>query len=95
MNALQKPAIIDIERRIRLAFHLRQLAVGLTSNDDFEKAVGNDVTGGWLPEQFYRSEQAKQDDLSFPLLPSVRIVKPVFLVPAPIIPITHRLFASR
>jgi hypothetical protein len=55
--------MVDIERRKKLAFHLRQLAVGLTSNDDFEDAVAEDVTDGWLPEQYYRSKTAKYDDL--------------------------------
>lgn len=55
-------AMIDKERRKKLAFHLRQLSVGLTTNDDFEDNVMNDVTNGWLPEQYYRSKNAKQDD---------------------------------
>lgn len=61
--------MVDIERRKKLAFHFRQLAVGLISNDDFEKAIGNDVTNGWLPEQYYRSKRAKEDDaVMIPLL---------------------------
>lgn len=51
--------MIDKERRKKLAFHLRQLSVGLTSNDDFESSVMDDVSDGWLPEQYYRSKRAK------------------------------------
>lgn len=54
--------MIDHERRKKLAFHLRQLSVGLTSNDDFEEALMDDVTHGWLPEQYYRSKEAEFDD---------------------------------
>lgn len=54
--------MIDNARRQKLAFHLRQLSVGIYSNDDFEEAVADDVTNGWLPEQYYRSEEAKSDD---------------------------------
>jgi hypothetical protein len=54
--------MIDYERRKKLAFHLRQLSVGLTSNDDFEEALMDDVTHGWLPEQYYRSKEAEFDD---------------------------------
>lgn len=54
--------MIDKDRRKKLAFHLRQLSVGLTTNDDFENNVMDDVTNGWLPEQYYRSKKAKEDD---------------------------------
>ncbi len=54
--------MIDIERRKKLALHLRHLSVGLISNDDFEENLMDDVTYGWLPEQYYRSEEAKSDD---------------------------------
>ena len=54
--------MIDKVRRKNLAFHLRQFSVGLTSNDDFESAVMDDVSDGWLPEQYYRSKSAKNDD---------------------------------
>lgn len=54
--------MIDHERRKKLAFHLRQLSVRLTSNDDFEEALMDDVTHGWLPEQYYRSKEAEFDD---------------------------------
>jgi hypothetical protein len=52
--------MIDKQRRKKLAFHLRQLSVGLISNDDFEEAVMEDVSDGWLPEQYYRSKLAKK-----------------------------------
>src|SRR5690554_6466485 len=54
--------MVDRERRKKLAFHLRHLAVGLISNDEFEDYVTDDVTFGWLPEQYYRSKEAKFDD---------------------------------
>lgn len=54
--------MVDKERRRKLAFHLRQLSVGLTTNDDFEEAVMDDVSDGWLPEQYYRSKIAKSDN---------------------------------
>jgi hypothetical protein len=54
--------MVDTERRKKLAFHLRQLSVGLITNDDFEERVINDVTKGWLPEQYYRAKEAKSDD---------------------------------
>lgn len=55
--------MVDKERRKNLAFHLRQLSVGLISNDEFEESLMDDVTNGWLPEQYYRSKEAKSDDL--------------------------------
>jgi hypothetical protein len=54
--------MLDIERRKKLALHLRHLSVGLITNDDFETRVMNDVTSGWLPEQYYRAKEAKLDD---------------------------------
>lgn len=53
--------MIDEERRKRLALHLRHLSVGLISNDDFEEAVMDNVTDGWLPEQYHRSKLAKSE----------------------------------
>jgi len=60
--AINADKMIDTFRRKKLAFHLRQLSVGLTSNDDFENAVTEDVSDGWLPEQYYRSKLSKNDD---------------------------------
>lgn len=54
--------MVDIERRRKLALHLRHLSIGVISNDDFEESLMNDVTNGWLPEQYYKSEEAKFDD---------------------------------
>ena len=54
--------MIDTERRKKLAFHLRHLSVGLITNDDFESNLMEDVTNGWLPEQYYRAKEAKFDD---------------------------------
>ena len=41
---------------------MRQLSVGVISNDGFECDILDDVTHGWLPEQYYRSAKAKKDD---------------------------------
>lgn len=54
--------MIDIERRRKLAEHLRHFATGQISNDEFEGSVVDDVTYGWLPEQYYRSKESKTDD---------------------------------
>ncbi len=54
--------MIDKDRRKKLAFHLRHLSVGLISNDDFENNLMDDVTNGWLPEQYHRANEAKFDD---------------------------------
>jgi hypothetical protein len=55
--------MIDIERRRKLALHLRHLSIGLISNDTFESNMMDDVTKGWLPEQYYRDKGIKSDDL--------------------------------
>lgn len=54
--------MVDRERRKKLALHLRHLSVGLISNDDFEDRIMEDVTDGWLPEQYHRAKEAKVDD---------------------------------
>src|SRR5688500_11324589 len=54
--------MVDIERRKKLALHLRHLSVGLISNDDFEDRIMDDVTNGWLPEQYHRVKEEKSDD---------------------------------
>lgn len=54
--------MVDLERRKILAYHLRHLVVGLISNDKFEESITDDVSFGWLPEQYYRSKEAKSDD---------------------------------
>lgn len=54
--------MVDRERRKKLAYHLRHLSVGLISNDEFEDYITDDVSFGWLPEQYYRSKEAKFDD---------------------------------
>ena len=53
--------MVDKERRKKLALHLRHLSVGVITNDDFENVIVDDVSDGWLPEQYYRSKQAKSD----------------------------------
>ena len=54
--------MVDIERRKKLALHLRHLSVGLISNDDFEDRIMDDVTNGWLPEQYHRAKEENLDD---------------------------------
>jgi hypothetical protein len=60
--------MIDHKKRKQLALHLR-LADGITSNDEFENNILDEVTNDWLPEQFYRSKEAKTGDTS--ILPIV------------------------
>lgn len=60
--------MIDKPRRKRLALHLRHLATGQITNDDFESSVMDEVTYGWLPEQYYRAKEAKSDD---------RVIQPI------------------
>lgn len=54
--------MVDKERRKKLAYHLRHLSVGLISNDEFEINIIDDVSFGWLPEQYYRAKESKSDD---------------------------------
>ena len=54
--------MIDKDRRKKLAYHLRHLSIGLITNDEFEDYITDDVTFGWLPEQYYRAKEAKLDD---------------------------------
>ena len=54
--------MVDKDRRRKLAYHLRQLCVGLITNDEFEDSVMDDVTKGWLPVHYHRSKEAKFDD---------------------------------
>ncbi len=54
--------MVDKDRRKKLALHLRQLSTGQLSNDDFEERVTEDITYGWLPEQYYRAKECKNDD---------------------------------
>lgn len=63
--------MVDKERRRKLALHLRHLSVGRISNDDFEVSVCEDVSDGWLPEQYYRSKKANsetEDPVIMPML---------------------------
>lgn len=54
--------MIDTNRRKKLALHLRHLSTGQISNDEFEQRIMEDVTNGWLPEQYYRANESKTDD---------------------------------
>jgi hypothetical protein len=61
--------MVDKIRRKKLAEHLRHLAAGVITNDDFETRVMKDVSYGRLPEQYYKAKQAKEDDaIMVPLL---------------------------
>jgi len=54
--------MVDSIRRKKLALHLRFLVTGQITNDEFENSVMDDVTFGWLPEQFYRADGCTTDD---------------------------------
>lgn len=54
--------MVDKYRRKLLATHLRHLSTGQITNDAFEDRVIDDVTNGWLPEQYYRSKEIHSDD---------------------------------
>lgn len=54
--------MIDIPRRKKLAFHLRQLSTGIITNDEFESNLAEDITKGWLPDQYYRHKDVGNDD---------------------------------
>jgi hypothetical protein len=54
--------MIDTERRKKLAYHLRHLSIGLITNDEYEDYITNDVSFGWLPEQYYRAKEVEFDD---------------------------------
>ena len=55
--------MVDKIRRRKLAFHLRRLAVGLISNDDFEDAIMEDISSGNLPQYYSHTINLKQEDL--------------------------------
>ncbi|MEO8236021.1 MAG: hypothetical protein ABI549_11450 [Flavobacterium sp.] len=54
--------MVNKERRKKLAYHLRHLSIGLITNDEFENYITDDVSFGWLPEQYYRAKESKFDD---------------------------------
>ena len=54
--------MIDTERRKKLAYHLRHLSIGLITNDEYENYITEDISFGWLPEQYYRAKEAEFDD---------------------------------
>ena len=54
--------MVDKDRRKKLALHLRQLSTGQISNDEFEESVTRDVTYGYLPEQYHKAQESKNDD---------------------------------
>jgi hypothetical protein len=54
--------MVDKVRRKQLSLNLRHLSVGLITNDEFENNIAENVTHGWLPEQYYRAKEARYDD---------------------------------
>lgn len=60
--------MVDVKRRKLLARHLRHLAIGQITNDDYEELVARDVSYGWLPEQYHRSKEYQSDDPVIPLI---------------------------
>lgn len=54
--------MVDNNRRKKLALHLRHLSAGQISTDVFEERISQDVTYGWLPEQYYRAKENETDD---------------------------------
>ena len=50
--------MIDIERRKKLAYHFRHLSIGLITNDEFEDYITDEVTFGWLPEQYFAAKKS-------------------------------------
>ena len=54
--------MVDSERRKKLALYLRHLCLGITTNDEFEESVTDEITFGWLPEQYNRAKESKTDD---------------------------------
>ncbi len=54
--------MVDNNRRKKLALHLRNLSTGQISAVEFEKRISQDITYGYLPEQYYRAKENKTDD---------------------------------
>lgn len=54
--------MVDKVRRKKLALHLRHLSTGQMTNGQFEINIANEITYGWLPEQYYRAKESKTDD---------------------------------
>lgn len=54
--------MVDTKKRKILSTHLRHLSTGQITNEVFEEKVMNDITYGWLPEQYYRSNKSQTDD---------------------------------
>jgi hypothetical protein len=65
--------MIDKERRRKLSFHLRHLSVGLITNDAFEEAMMDEVSDGWLPEQYYRSKKVKEESEDLIIKPMLEL----------------------
>ena len=54
--------MIDLDRRKKLATHLRRFVAGQITNDEFEELLMNDVTYGHLPEYYYLTKECTNDD---------------------------------
>ncbi len=63
--------MIDRTRRDKLALHLRQYASGRTWNQSLENRLSDDVSFGWLPEQYGRIPGRDPDPLIPPMLEHV------------------------
>ncbi|MCH2231182.1 MAG: hypothetical protein MK105_12640 [Crocinitomicaceae bacterium] len=55
-------AMVDVKKRNRLAELLRHLSTGQISNDEFEDKLTDEITEGYLPEQFYRAKGINEMD---------------------------------
>ncbi|MCX5635581.1 MAG: hypothetical protein NTW55_07075 [Planctomycetota bacterium] len=60
--------MIDKVRREKLALHLRQYVSCRFNNQQLEDRIANDVSDGWLPEQYYRSKNTDCDSVIMPML---------------------------
>ncbi len=54
--------MVDLEKRNRLAELLRHLSTGQISNDEFEDKLTDEITNGYLPENFYRAKGINEMD---------------------------------
>jgi hypothetical protein len=63
--------MIDRYRRDKLALHLRQYTSGRIWNQTFEDKLANDISNGWLPEQYQISSDSDPDPLIPPMLEHV------------------------
>jgi hypothetical protein len=60
--------MVDNARRKKLALHLRQYVSCRFSNNQFEKRIADDVSFGWLPEQYQDYAALDPDPVIPPML---------------------------